>query len=301
MIGGVLKEKRLAQGVTLERVAADLKIKTSLLKALEEEDFNVFPADVYTMGYLRSYALYLGLAPEPLIEEFKSLRKKGHEPLTGTTITESATITVSTSMLKEQGGSKAGSTLKIIKPGFLILAVLFIIAGMVFSSVFKTKTVSPPLKEKKQIGLPAPPSQPSQAISAETSPSLPADKSSQGGTPAQSHVPQPPAQKETPSSPVAKVTVQQESPTVKAASSSGATAEEPYTLRITAHELTWLKVESEEGIHDITMKPGDSVKYTSRKGFKLIIGNAGGIKLALNEKEIDTPGKPGEVKIINLP
>ena len=49
------------------------------------------------------------------------------------------------------------------------------------------------------------------------------------------------------------------------------------------------------------MKPGDSVRWHARNGFFLKIGNAGGIKLVLNGKEVGKLGEEGEVVKINLP
>ncbi|MCX7794233.1 MAG: DUF4115 domain-containing protein [Thermodesulfovibrionales bacterium] len=271
MIGGILKEKRLAKGISLEKVASDLKIKVSFLRAIEEEKFDIFPADVYTIGYIRSYAIYLGLEPEALIEKFKALRIQSSE-LSAPSPSENK---ISESKIVSENLS-IGEKTPVIKPNLLIVIVIFTILGIVLFSVFK--------KQKKEI-LPVPPTSPSVIIAPsenrETSMNLPA--------PHQEEI-QGQAKKE-----------------IKNISTSPAKAlpslgnDEGYTLRITAQELTWLKVESEEGTYDITMKPGDSVKYTSRKGFKLTIGNAGGIKLNLNGKDIDSPGKSGEVKIVSLP
>ena len=49
------------------------------------------------------------------------------------------------------------------------------------------------------------------------------------------------------------------------------------------------------------MRPGDSKKWSSQKGFDLKIGNAGGVKLVLNGKDLGAPGAKGQVLKLRLP
>ncbi len=80
-LGELLKEARQNKGVSLEEVEEELRIRTKYLQALEEEDFSIMPPEVYVKGFLRNYAIYLGLDPE----EVKTLYKgepveKGRKP-----------------------------------------------------------------------------------------------------------------------------------------------------------------------------------------------------------------------------
>lgn len=72
-IGTRLREAREARGVTLEQAERETRIIRRYLIALEEEDFNAFPAEVYARGFLRSYANYLGLNPEDLVKALPRL------------------------------------------------------------------------------------------------------------------------------------------------------------------------------------------------------------------------------------
>jgi hypothetical protein len=47
------------------------RIRASYVEALEAEDFAALGGDVYAKGFLRSYAAFLGLDPEPLVEAFR--------------------------------------------------------------------------------------------------------------------------------------------------------------------------------------------------------------------------------------
>ena len=69
-IGLKLKEKREANGVTVEEAAEDMKMRPSQIESLENgnrEDFK----DVGMLKYfIRDYAKYLGLDGEELVDEF---------------------------------------------------------------------------------------------------------------------------------------------------------------------------------------------------------------------------------------
>ena len=69
-IGLKLKTKREEDGLSLEEVASDLKIRESQLKYLEEGNREAFD-DVITIKYIiRDYAKYLGLDGDSLLDEF---------------------------------------------------------------------------------------------------------------------------------------------------------------------------------------------------------------------------------------
>ncbi|MBI4301934.1 MAG: helix-turn-helix domain-containing protein [Chloroflexi bacterium] len=63
-LGEILKEARQRQGLSLDEVSEATKIRLSYLEAIEAEDYDRLPAPVYVRGFLRSYALFLGLDPE---------------------------------------------------------------------------------------------------------------------------------------------------------------------------------------------------------------------------------------------
>ena len=67
-IGAVLAERRGERGLSIEQVASATRIRAEHLRALESDEPERLPAPVYAKGYLRTYALYLGLDPEPLVD-----------------------------------------------------------------------------------------------------------------------------------------------------------------------------------------------------------------------------------------
>lgn len=66
-VGEVLQAERQAQDVSLESLAAQTRIKVSLLEALEDNRFEELPAAVFVKGYIRAYARVLGFDEKPVI------------------------------------------------------------------------------------------------------------------------------------------------------------------------------------------------------------------------------------------
>jgi cytoskeleton protein RodZ len=84
-IGNSLREARLRRGVEFAQAEVATKIRGKYLLALEEERFELLPAQTYVKGFLRTYAEYLGLDGQLYVDEFNSRFVSGadeHEPRT---------------------------------------------------------------------------------------------------------------------------------------------------------------------------------------------------------------------------
>ena len=71
---------RERKGVDLYRAERDTKIRARYLAALERGDYKELPGAVYTKGFLRNYALYLGLDPDDVLLQWRRERGDGREP-----------------------------------------------------------------------------------------------------------------------------------------------------------------------------------------------------------------------------
>jgi hypothetical protein len=76
-IGNSLREARLRQGLDFSEIEQSTKIRGKYLRALEDEQFEVLPAQTYVKGFLRSYADYLGLDGQLYVDEFNSRYVRG--------------------------------------------------------------------------------------------------------------------------------------------------------------------------------------------------------------------------------
>jgi len=70
-VGSILRSSRLVRGETLEKVSRSLRISEVYLAALEDDNRSRMPELVYTIGFLKTYALYLGLNAESMVAKFK--------------------------------------------------------------------------------------------------------------------------------------------------------------------------------------------------------------------------------------
>ncbi|MBU4258582.1 MAG: DUF4115 domain-containing protein [Proteobacteria bacterium] len=73
-------------------------------------------------------------------------------------------------------------------------------------------------------------------------------------------------------------------------------------LDIIAVEETWMKVSIDDlGAKEYSLHTGDRLELEATSGFNLIIGNATGVNLTLNDKPVNIEGKNGEVVNIQIP
>jgi cytoskeletal protein RodZ len=70
---------RERKGVDLYRAERDTKIRARYLGALERGDYKELPGAVYTKGFLRNYALYLGLDPEEVLDHWRRERGEARD------------------------------------------------------------------------------------------------------------------------------------------------------------------------------------------------------------------------------
>lgn len=68
--GARLGQARADLKLTREEVAARLHLATRQIQAIEEDNYAELPGATYVRGYLKSYALLVGLAPEPLLDAY---------------------------------------------------------------------------------------------------------------------------------------------------------------------------------------------------------------------------------------
>ncbi|HHX77230.1 MAG TPA: helix-turn-helix domain-containing protein, partial [Firmicutes bacterium] len=75
-IGKMLREAREARGLSLREISETTKIQIRYLKALEENNFSVFPGEVYARGAIRNYAEAVGLDSAELLAMHRELSKE---------------------------------------------------------------------------------------------------------------------------------------------------------------------------------------------------------------------------------
>jgi cytoskeletal protein RodZ len=240
LLGEILKKSREGAGLDLHEVAHTLRIQYEYLRALENDNLEKLPPDVYVKAYIREYARFLNIDAGPLLDEYMTLTMKNGEearPLPPPASKKSPLPRIALS---------------------ISLAIAVILVFFIYVFVYDRKTV-----------VPVAPVTPSVSGHAD---SMPAASSS---------------------------AVPSASDQTKAVRS----AHEPeHILDVTAAETTWLRVELAEGeSEEVLLRPGETRKWTSKSGFNLKIGNAGGVRLVLDNRDVGVPGEKGRVVKLRLP
>src|ERR1035438_8945183 len=70
-IGATLREARMRARIDITEVETRTKIRAKYLRAMENEEWDLLPGEVYVKSFLRTYGDYLGLDTRQLIDDFK--------------------------------------------------------------------------------------------------------------------------------------------------------------------------------------------------------------------------------------
>jgi cytoskeleton protein RodZ len=70
-VGRLLRDQRLSRDLTLEAVAARLRIRSRYLEAIEQGRFDQLPGAAYIPAFLRAYANHLGLDPDKVLVAYQ--------------------------------------------------------------------------------------------------------------------------------------------------------------------------------------------------------------------------------------
>ncbi|SVB80081.1 uncharacterized protein METZ01_LOCUS232935, partial [marine metagenome] len=73
--GAYLKSERELRGVTLEELHSKTKIPVRYLKALEKNQFDKLPEEVFIKGYIRSFAKIIGAKEDELLSTYIDITK----------------------------------------------------------------------------------------------------------------------------------------------------------------------------------------------------------------------------------
>lgn len=278
----IFKDKRESLSVTIQEAAKVTRVKSSYLKAIEEEDFEKLPSfEVYSKGYIREYARFLGiagneaLAPyEKYLADKKGASKKQADDISSPQKIDEAQHPISivnkpishtSPVVSENSLAKSGWKIPFpvrnlfwVLPLFAIMGVFYVLSTVLTGSNTALEQI-PVVKDNRQ-----------EQIS---------------------------------ESPVnTQQNVQVPVPGVEVKSEIQQVAKKKYNLGIAASEITWLQVVLDESDkNEVILYPGDSVSYEADRLISLIIGNAGGITLNFNGMEFSKIGEKGQVIKINFP
>jgi transcriptional regulator with XRE-family HTH domain len=91
-IGSVFREARNRRKIDLSEVEAATRIRVRYLRAIENEEWDVLPGGVYTRGFIRAYATFLGLDGERLAEDYRKRVEGGRRSLAPEPVAASGSV-----------------------------------------------------------------------------------------------------------------------------------------------------------------------------------------------------------------
>ena len=68
--GARIRQAREERGISLRQIADTTKISVSVLEALERNDISRLPGGIFSRGFVRSYAVVIGVDPEQTVRDF---------------------------------------------------------------------------------------------------------------------------------------------------------------------------------------------------------------------------------------
>lgn len=71
-VGAILEEARLAKGISLADAEKATSIRSRYLQAVENDEYDKTPGEVFLKGIIRNYGNYLGLNGPELVNEYKA-------------------------------------------------------------------------------------------------------------------------------------------------------------------------------------------------------------------------------------
>ena len=260
-VGDILRRERERRGGDLQQIAEHLCIRPSFLMALENSRYESFPADAYVIGFLRSYAEYLGLNGKQAIDfyrrEMAGRRKKP-------------------ALVMPVPLSEGRAPSAIVLAGGALAALLIYILWYSLSDSGRVG-VDPSLPPTAALVAPA-----EQAVSAnakkaeENTVASASSSSARGNNAADIVLAVPSAAIETP--PVKP----SEAPTLAA----NASTPSPVTSRlvVVAETPSWVLIADAKGrsLYDHVMKAGETYTVPDRQGLTLTTGNVAGLVLMMD-------------------
>jgi len=286
----LFKKRREELGWNIADVAAATRIKESALIAIEEEDYDKLPIEVYARGYIREYAKHLGISADegliayvkyidkkaasaemtdasriqqkPVKPESSSIKKAKEKPVAKPDhVYEKAGV--SSELPKQRVEGKSGMSGLIWKMSLLIVVIAALAYQFISSRNAEKESQVSPLAQQMQ--------QQPQSM-AENTATVPG-----------------PAVLQTP--PVND----------EAKSAEPGLERKLHELVISAAETSWVQVISDgSNKKEALMKPGESLTFSATRVMHVLLGNAGGVSLRYDGKELPT-GKEGEVLRLRLP
>ncbi|PSL01006.1 cytoskeletal protein RodZ [Murinocardiopsis flavida] len=262
-IGRTLAAIREQAGYTVAGLSGRTCIREQVLEAMEADDFAPCGGDFYARGHIRSLCRELGVDAAPLIERFD--REHAGRP-------ETAASPEELFAAAPQPGFEQAQRRK---------WPIFVAAALATAGILAAAHAWPKGGQEEHAG--------SEAVARGVSGSADERPQPPGGTGAAERREQERA-------------AQQRREEAQREREKAQRAAEQITLRLSADQRTWVRVDSADGedLFTGTLTPGQSRDVRGEKLLRLSLGNAGGVRLTVNGADHGPAGPKGKVTRVTV-
>ena len=253
-VGTILREARLAKGITVEDVETATNIRSTFITYLENEEYDKTPGEFFVKGAIRTYGNFLGLDGLKLVETYKaSAGGKALHEVESQGIREAHNVTMKLQLKEKRDiGSGTGKLelpdlpWKQIGMGTVALALL----GVLYFAVPAAIDWSKSLGDKT--------AQVTASITSSVTNSLPSKD---------------------------KDTAEKAQP---------APIYDKLLLELEATDKCWLEVDGDgKRLAEIMLYPGDKKTYEAKEKLIVKYGSVGAVKILVNGKDLTAVGEKG--------
>jgi len=270
-LGEFLRGERQVKGISLQQVAADTRISMKMLQAIEEGDIEQLPAPVLVKGFLRAYARSIGLDAEDVIIEYQDLI----EDVGG----RQEAIEKFHHRLHPKSSKKKFVAL------FLALGLLTGLA-LIWTRGSYVQRQPKTVAEGNKLS--------SVGVSQENTK---ADFASELN---EKQFTEKPISAADDTEIIPESEIKSFQPAIRKAPAESFST--PFVLRVEALERTWLRtVIDGNREREYLLQPGEQLTWMATSSMEVLVGNAGGIRLFLNDNPLKPLGESGKVVRLQLP
>jgi cytoskeleton protein RodZ len=283
-LGAALRIEREKRALSIDDVSEILKIGARILRALEEGDTASLPHP-YIRGFIRSYASFLGLAAEEVNSAVIPPPRDG-------------AVTAQMNVYLPEASRKTPK-----RNRTLAISMLIVVAGILAFAwpLYTTLNTAP-----QRLAQPSPPAAPRQnqpqplqtTDSAQTTSRTPIPEN--GPTP-----PDPQVRDQAAETPVAASAPPPSNPVTQippAAPESAQTKPLTHNVIVTATEECWIYSRADgTDTRQFSLQKGDTFALTFREKLDMKLGNAGGVRIRYNGRDMPVPGQSGQVRTLRFP
>jgi len=264
-IGAFLRDEREKKGLSYFQLAEITKLRPSILEALENESWDDLPSLAFASGFIRSYGRALGLEETKVRVLYKKFGP--------------AEVSLPKPLTKPVKGKKTSLVFLI----FFLLAIISVYYLWKGYSTNNNFTVSPRT----------------------TSPIENSQVESGKILEAHNEIESVPSNKQYKADLALEITLESDDinkPDELSVDSFTSITAQELTLKINIREETWLRIfVDDQEPKEYIFRPEEKYVWKAKRGFELLVGNAGGIDLELNGEGVETSGKPGQVVRLTFP